>query len=91
MRAFRPSNATENSHEAKSNIHELDECKPESEGEGNGIEDSVYLLPPSEHFLRTVKPLAKCVASSSCGGEKKDFRVFYGNDAFYTLFRLHQD
>ncbi|KAI3768665.1 hypothetical protein L2E82_19495 [Cichorium intybus] len=60
------------------------ECKPESEG----VEDENY-LPPSEQFLRTVKPLAKCVASSS-GGEKKDSRVFYGNDSFYTLFRLHQ-
>lgn len=78
--------------EEEEDDEEEEECKPESEGEGNGIEDSVDLLPPSEHFLRTVKPLAKCVASSSssCGGEKKDSRVFYGNDAFYTLFRLHQ-
>ncbi|KAI3670027.1 hypothetical protein L6452_41604 [Arctium lappa] len=70
--------------------------RAESEGEAEGIEDANFVsgggmyLPPSEHFLRTAKPLAKCVASSSCGGGKKDHRVFYGNDAFYTLFRLHQ-
>ncbi|XP_024977517.1 paired amphipathic helix protein Sin3-like 2 isoform X2 [Cynara cardunculus var. scolymus] len=70
--------------------------RAESEGEAEGIEDANFVsgdgmyLPPSEHFLRTAKPLAKCVASSSSAGGKRDYRVFYGNDAFYTLFRLHQ-
>ncbi|XP_071731094.1 paired amphipathic helix protein Sin3-like 2 isoform X2 [Rutidosis leptorrhynchoides] len=61
--------------------------KAESEGDKEdanlGFEDGVY-------YLRTARPLAKCVASSSCDGDKKDSHVFYGNDAYYTLFRLHQ-
>ena len=70
---------------------ELDE-KAESEGEadanfvgGNGV-----ILPLPERFLLTVKPLSKHVASSLHDKEKKDSRIFYGNDAFYVLFRLHQ-
>ncbi|KAL4581665.1 hypothetical protein LXL04_006191 [Taraxacum kok-saghyz] len=82
---------------------EEEEEKPESEGEVEGndrVEDLHLPLPlplplqQSEHFLRTVKPLAKCVnvssSSSSNGGGKNEARVFYGNDSFYTLFRLHQ-
>ena len=52
---------------------------------GNGV-----ILPLSERFLPTVKPLAKHVASSLHDKEKNDSRVFYGNDTFYVLFRLHR-
>ncbi|CAK9162852.1 unnamed protein product [Ilex paraguariensis] len=68
--------------------------KAESEGEAEGMADANFVggdgisLPQSEHFLLTVKPLAKRVAS--CYEEKKNYRVFYGNDTFYVLFRLHQ-
>ncbi|XP_052196269.1 paired amphipathic helix protein Sin3-like 2 isoform X2 [Diospyros lotus] len=72
--------------------------KVESEGEAEGMPDSHLvgdgISPPvSENFLRTVKPLAKCVTSALRDNEKnrrKDSRLFYGNDTFYVLFRLHQ-
>ncbi|GJW09052.1 paired amphipathic helix protein Sin3-like protein 2 isoform X3 [Tanacetum coccineum] len=42
------------------------------------------------HILLSAKPLAKRVASPFHDGGKKDCNVFYGNESFYTLFRLHQ-
>ncbi|KAA8530290.1 hypothetical protein F0562_004999 [Nyssa sinensis] len=74
--------------------NELD-GKVESEGEAEGMADTHFVgdsisLPLSERFLLTVKPLAKHVTSALCENEKKDARVFYGNDTFYVLFRLHQ-
>ncbi|RYR65005.1 hypothetical protein Ahy_A03g011006 isoform A [Arachis hypogaea] len=68
--------------------------KAESEGEaeetadGNDVEGDSSLLPISEHFLLTAKPLAKYVMPVL--HEKEHYRVFYGNDSFYVLFRLHQ-
>ncbi|XP_024973666.1 paired amphipathic helix protein Sin3-like 2 isoform X2 [Cynara cardunculus var. scolymus] len=82
-------------HEEDGDRDDLD-GKAESEGEAEGIEDANFVgengtsLPPSEHFLLTAKPLAKRVASPLCDGERKDSHVFYGNDSFYVLFRLHQ-
>ncbi|PWA44006.1 SIN3-like 2 [Artemisia annua] len=73
-----------------------EEGKAESEGEAEGIEDANFVgidgtpLLPAEQFLVTAKPLAKHVALPLCDGERKDLNVFYGNDSFYTLFRLHQ-
>ncbi|KAK6155145.1 hypothetical protein DH2020_009393 [Rehmannia glutinosa] len=70
--------------------------KAESEGEAENTSEAHYhggdsaLVPPSERFLLTCKPLSKHVASPLVGDEKKDRRVFYGNDTFYVLFRLHQ-
>ncbi|XP_076894723.1 paired amphipathic helix protein Sin3-like 2 [Bidens hawaiensis] len=64
-----------------------DDGKAESEGDA---EDTNFVSGDGIYYLRTTKPLAKCVATPSCGIEKKDSRVFYGNDGFYTLFRLHQ-
>nr|GEV33878.1 histone deacetylase interacting domain, Sin3 [Tanacetum cinerariifolium] len=62
--------------------------KAECEGE---VADATNVSGDGMHYARTSKPLAKCVASlSSCGREKKDDRVFYGSDVYYTLFRLHQ-
>ncbi|CAK9139177.1 unnamed protein product [Ilex paraguariensis] len=72
------------------------DCKAESEGEVEGAANANFVvgdntsLPLSEQFLMTVKPLAKHVASASCDVEKKNSQVFYGNETFYVLFRLHQ-
>ncbi|MED6155644.1 hypothetical protein PIB30_006817 [Stylosanthes scabra] len=68
--------------------------KAESEGEadgvadGNDVEGDSSLLPTSEHLILTAKPLAKYVMPVL--QEKEHYRVFYGNDSFYVLFRLHQ-
>ncbi|CAN7091052.1 unnamed protein product [Brassica rapa subsp. narinosa] len=43
----------------------------------------------SEPFLQPVKPLAKHVPVA-LHDSPNDSRVFYGNDSFYVLFRLHQ-
>ncbi|GMI90141.1 SIN3-like 5 [Hibiscus trionum] len=51
--------------------------------------DEGTLLRFSERCLITVKPLAKHVPSALQENEK-DSCVFYGNDSFYVLFRLHQ-
>ncbi|CAI0627598.1 unnamed protein product [Linum tenue] len=70
--------------------------KAESEGEAEGMADvhdvegdGTTVLPFSERFLFNVKPLAKHVPLALHDGEKGS-RVFYGNDSFYVLFRLHQ-
>ncbi|XWS34893.1 hypothetical protein CRYUN_Cryun21dG0076100 [Craigia yunnanensis] len=75
--------------------HDEHDNKAESEGEAEGMADAHDVegdgtsLPFSERFLLTVKPLAKHVPSALHENEK-DSRVFYGNDSFYVLFRLHQ-
>ena len=69
--------------------------KVESEGEAEGMADAHDVegdgtsLPFSERFLLTVKPLAKHVPPALHEKEMTS-RVFYGNDSFYVLFRLHQ-
>ncbi|KAJ4974388.1 hypothetical protein NE237_007562 [Protea cynaroides] len=84
-------------HEEEEDVdHDENDGKAESEGEAEGmadahdIEGDGTLLPYSERFLLTVKPLAKHVPSLLHDKEKKDSRIFYGNDSFYVLFRLHQ-
>lgn len=68
--------------------------KAESEGEAEGmanaheVEGDGTSLPFSERFLHTVRPLTKHVPLAL--RDKKDSRVFYGNDSFYVFFRLHQ-
>lgn len=74
--------------------HDENDNKAESEGEAEGMADAQEdgdgnSLPPSERFLQTVKPVAKHVPTS-LNGRIKNSRVFYGNDSFYVLFRLHQ-
>lgn len=69
--------------------------KAESEGEAAGMSETRFTgdnssLPLPERFLLRSKPLTKNVVSSLFGSEKKYPRVFYGNDNFYVLFRLHQ-
>ncbi|KAM1303484.1 hypothetical protein ACFX2F_021293 [Malus domestica] len=71
------------------------DTKAESEGEAEGMADAHDVegdgisLPLSERFLSTVKPLAKYVPPA-LHDKEKDSRIFYGNDSFYVLFRLHQ-
>ena len=71
---------------------EGDHGKAESEGEAEGMESHLIedsgLLPLSERVLLSVKPLSKHVAAAD--ERKQDSRVFYGNDDFYVLFRLHR-
>ena len=75
--------------------HEENDNKAESEGEAEGMPDAHNfegdgaLLPFSEHFLQQVKPLTEHVPVASDEVEKGS-RVFYGNDSFYVLFKLHQ-
>ncbi|XP_075105743.1 paired amphipathic helix protein Sin3-like 2 isoform X3 [Nicotiana tabacum] len=77
--------------------HDELDGKVESEGEAEGTSEANFVagdatvLQMSERFLLTSKPLAKHVVSPHCGGAKNDLRVFYGNDDFYVLFRLHQN
>ncbi|KAK7266241.1 hypothetical protein RIF29_18883 [Crotalaria pallida] len=73
--------------------HDDVEGKAESEGEADGDAQSAgdgLSLPLSERFLSSVKPLSKHISAVSFVEDMKDSRVFYGNDDFYALFRLHQ-
>lgn len=58
---------------------------------GNEGEDRSFAF--SERFLENVKPVAKYMSwplQASETGSQNDSRVFYGNDSYYVLFRLHQ-
>ncbi|KAK9125519.1 hypothetical protein Scep_014365 [Stephania cephalantha] len=72
------------------------DAKAESEGEAEGMADAHdidgdgMVLPFSERFLLRVKPLAKYLPPALYDKEKKESRIFYGNDSLYVLFRLHQ-
>ncbi|KAI3954048.1 hypothetical protein MKW98_017872 [Papaver atlanticum] len=72
------------------------DAKAESEGEAEGMADADdvdedgTVVPFSERFLMTVKPLTKHVPLVLGDKENKDSRIFYGNDSYYVLFRLHQ-
>lgn len=84
-------------HEGEEDIeHDDIDGKAESEGEAEGMCNGqsaggdASLLPLSERSLLPVKPLTKHVSAVSLAEERKDSRVFYGNDDFYVLFRLHQ-
>lgn len=74
--------------------HDDVDGKAESEGEAEGLCDAQNgdgsSLSLSERFLSTVKPLTKHVSAVSFVEDVKDSRVFYGNDDFFALFRLHQ-
>lgn len=70
----------------------------ESENEAEGMvnsnegEDGSFFT-FSERYLQPVKPLAKHIPGTLQASEcdsRNDSRVFYGNDSFYVLFRLHQ-
>ncbi|CAL1357250.1 unnamed protein product [Linum trigynum] len=87
----------EEEHEEEDGDHDDEnDNKAESEGEAEGMADAhdvegdgTTVLPFSERFLLNVKPLAKHVPPALRDREKGS-RVFYGNDSFYVLFRLHQ-
>ncbi|WOK93445.1 paired amphipathic helix protein Sin3-like 4 isoform X2 [Canna indica] len=72
------------------------DAKAESEGEAEGmidahdVEGEITSLPFSERILHTVKPLARYVPAALHDKEDRSSRIFYGNDSFYVLFRLHQ-
>ncbi|EOA22967.1 hypothetical protein CARUB_v10003707mg [Capsella rubella] len=76
--------------------HDEIDGKAESEGEAEGIESHLIeedkgLFPSSERLLLSVKPLSKHVAAAALLDERnKECRVFYGNEDFYVLFRLHR-
>lgn len=80
-------------HEEEQDVNggELEAKAENSEGEAelHDMGDGTT-LPLSDRFLLSVKPLAKYVSLASRDADKKDSRVFYGNDSFYVLFRLHQ-
>uniref|UniRef100_A0A7N1A344 Histone deacetylase interacting domain-containing protein n=1 Tax=Kalanchoe fedtschenkoi TaxID=63787 RepID=A0A7N1A344_KALFE len=69
--------------------------KAESEGEAEGTDDAHEVdgegnsVPNSERVLLNVRPLVKR-APRAPQERKINSRVFYGNDALYVLFRLHQ-
>ncbi|KAG2322315.1 hypothetical protein Bca4012_056906 [Brassica carinata] len=76
-----------------------DDNKAESEGEAEeeGMSDAEGdrpVLPISARNLLHVKPLSKYVPPALRDEDKddpqKNSRVFYGNDSYYVLFRLHQ-
>jgi paired amphipathic helix protein Sin3a len=80
-------------HEDEEDVdHDDPDAKEESEGEAEGNTeahdaDGGISLPISES---AVKPLAKHVPTVLHDHEEKFSRIFYGNDSFYVLFRLHQ-
>ena len=82
-------------HREEENEQEEVDGKAESEGEAEGTSEAQLVggdsasLPLSERYLLSVKPLAKHVPAISVQ-EWKGHQVFYGNDNFYVLFRLHQ-
>ncbi|GJV37060.1 paired amphipathic helix protein Sin3-like protein 2 isoform X3 [Tanacetum coccineum] len=70
-----------------------DDVSSKSKGEAEGIEDAKFISADgtySDHIFLSAKPLAQRVASPLHDGGKKDCNVFYGNESFYALFRLHQ-
>uniref|UniRef100_A0A1J3CP36 Paired amphipathic helix protein Sin3-like 1 n=1 Tax=Noccaea caerulescens TaxID=107243 RepID=A0A1J3CP36_NOCCA len=83
----------EENREEEDGEHDEIDGKAESEGEAEGLDSHILegdseLLPQSERI--PVRPLSKHVAAVLRGERTKNSRVFYGNDDFYILFRLHQ-
>lgn len=74
--------------------HDENENKAESEGEVEGMDDvhdpegDGVPLPLSVRGIQTAKPLTMLVPLPL--HDKDGLRIFYGNDSFYVLFRLHQ-
>ncbi|KAG2616957.1 hypothetical protein PVAP13_3NG177532 [Panicum virgatum] len=76
---------------------EEDDMDPDTNAQSEGgaeVTDAQDLdvgisLPFPERLHSTVKPLYKYVAST-LQNHDKDTHIFYGNDSFYVLFRLHQ-
>ncbi|KAG2321569.1 hypothetical protein Bca52824_014782 [Brassica carinata] len=88
-----PEDEMEHNHKAESE----GEAEEEEEGMSDAHDDAEGdrpVLPVSVRNLLHVKPLAKYVPPALCNKDKdvtrKNSRVFYGNDSYYVLFRLHQ-
>ena len=81
-------------HEEEEEVeHDEVDGKAESEGEAEGMTDTHFVGGDgsfSERFLFTVKPLAKYVPAVLPEEDRNSSWVFYANDDFYVLFRLHQ-
>ena len=88
--------SSDEEHKGSMNCDRLDSVsKSENEAAGmiksNDSEDGCLTF--SERYLQPVKPLAKHVPATlqvTESNSPNDSRVFYGNDSFYVLFRLHQ-
>ncbi|AQK79692.1 Paired amphipathic helix protein Sin3-like 3 [Zea mays] len=65
------------------------DCRAEVNREAQGL-DGGTSLSFSECLQSTVKPISKYVSTALPNHEKKLSHIFYGNDSFYVLFRLHQ-
>ncbi|XP_074563729.1 paired amphipathic helix protein Sin3-like 4 [Curcuma longa] len=76
--------------------HDDQDAKAESEGEADGMievhdaDGEITSLSYSERFINTVKPLARHVPATLHDNHDTSSCIFYGNDSFYVLFRLHQ-
>lgn len=72
--------------------HDEAGAKAESEGEhdGHGGAEDGAMLPISERFLSSVKPLSKRIQAGQVDERMDSSQIFYANDDFYVLFRLHQ-
>ncbi|XWS44244.1 hypothetical protein CRYUN_Cryun15aG0027700 [Craigia yunnanensis] len=67
--------------------------KAESEGEAEGMTDTHFVGGDgsfSERFHFSVKPLSKYVPAVLPEEDRNSSWVFYANDDFYVMFRLHQ-
>ncbi|KAF8091961.1 hypothetical protein N665_0430s0001, partial [Sinapis alba] len=88
--------SSDEEHKRAMNCDRLDnliERENEAVGMINANESEDGSLTFSERYLQPVKPLAKHVPATlqvSESNSPNDSRVFYGNDSFYVLFRLHQ-
>ncbi|KAH6815664.1 hypothetical protein C2S51_020484 [Perilla frutescens var. frutescens] len=72
--------------------HDENDKRAESEGEADcitDVHDTEGAVSISDRLLQTVKPLTVKVPSALKGKENSS-HIFYGNDSFYLLFRLHQ-
>nr|GEX19167.1 paired amphipathic helix protein Sin3-like 2 isoform X1 [Tanacetum cinerariifolium] len=76
-------NVPEGGNDVSGGESNVDECSREDHEDGD--RDDL-----DDHILLSAKPLEKRVASPLHDGGKKDYNVFYGNESFYVLFRLHQ-
>ncbi|XP_042379582.1 paired amphipathic helix protein Sin3-like 5 isoform X1 [Zingiber officinale] len=76
--------------------HDNQDVKDESEGEAEGVTKAhdaggeITAILDSEKFLNTAKPLARHVPATLHDKHDKSSQIFYGNDSFYVLLRLHQ-
>lgn len=72
--------------------HDENDNKEESEREAEGVADiheNEGTVAFSGHVLHTVKPITMKLPAALPVKERNS-EIFYGNDSFYLLFRLHQ-